>query len=342
MPILLALLIFALAAAASYLLVGLTRRWLLSRSILDIPNQRSSHAVPTPRGGGLAVVALVLLTALVWSALTQNWRQGLVFSAAGLVIAVVGWLDDVRSLPARLRFLVQGLAALLCVFGLGYFRSIDIPLLGELRLGWVGLPITILWIVGLTNAFNFMDGLDGITGGVAAAAGLGWALLSALTPGLRSDLAFWLALVTAAASIGFLGHNWHPARIFIGDVCSTFLGFTFAVLPLLPAGGEGDALLAGTAMLWAYILDTGLTFLRRLLQGEHVFSAHRTHLYQRLFISGIPAPRVSALYILLTLAGAALALAWMLRLPWAAPLLLPGMPLAWALLFWYVRRVREA
>jgi UDP-N-acetylmuramyl pentapeptide phosphotransferase/UDP-N-acetylglucosamine-1-phosphate transferase len=251
-------------------------------------------------------------------------------------------MDDVRSLPARIRFLVQGLAALVCILGLGYFHSIHIPLLGELRLGWIGLPVTLLWIVGLTNAFNFMDGIDGITGGVAAAAGLGWMILSIFTSGLHSDLAFWLALAAVAASIGFLGHNWYPAYIFAGDVCSTFLGFTFAILPLLPSGAGGDALLVGTAILWVYILDTGLTFMRRLLQGEAVFSAHRTHLYQRLVISGLSVPVVSGLYILLTLAGAALALGWMLRQAWVPPLLLPGMPLAWAILYWYTRRVRKA
>jgi UDP-N-acetylmuramyl pentapeptide phosphotransferase/UDP-N-acetylglucosamine-1-phosphate transferase len=342
MPLLPALLCFLAIAAASFFMVGRIRGWLLSRQILDIPNQRSSHAVPTPRGGGLAVVILVLLTALIWTLATQNWRQGLVFSAAGLVVAIVGWMDDVRSLPARLRFLVQGLASLLCILGLGYFHSIHIPLLGELRLGWVGLPVTLLWIIGLTNAFNFMDGIDGITGGVAAAGGLGWMILSVLTSGLRSDLAFWLALAVTAASIGFLGHNWHPARIFAGDVCSTFLGFTFAVLPLLSSDAGGDAFLVGTAVLWVYILDTGLTFLRRLIRGEAVFSAHRTHLYQRLVISGLPVPLVSGLYITLTLAGAALALGWMLRLEWVPALLLPGMPLAWAALFWYTRRVRKA
>jgi hypothetical protein len=116
----------------------------------------------------------------------------------------------------------------------------------------------------------------------------------------------------------------------------------FAILPLLSAKTGGDALLVGTIILWVYILDTGLTFLRRLIQGEHVFSPHRTHLYQRLVISGLAVPKVSTLYILLTLIGSALAMGWMLQLPIVPILILPGMPLAWAELTWYTRRVRKA
>jgi UDP-GlcNAc:undecaprenyl-phosphate/decaprenyl-phosphate GlcNAc-1-phosphate transferase len=342
MSLLPSFILFVLIATASYFAVGRMRRWLLARQILDIPNQRSAHVTPTPRGGGLVVVILVLLSALVSTISTQNWRQGLVVIGAGLLIAILGWMDDVRSLSARFRIIFQGMAALACIIGLGYFQSVQIPLLGELQLGWMGIPITLLWIVGLTNAFNFMDGIDGITGGVAAAAGLGWMVLSIMPGGLQNDLALSIALTLTASCMGFLGHNWHPARIFIGDVCSTFLGFIFAVLPLLATKAGGDALLVGTIILWVYILDTGLTFIRRLFQGEHVFSPHRTHLYQRLVISGLAVPKVSGLYILLTLAGSALALGWMLQLPIVPVLILPGLPLAWAELNWYTRRVRKA
>lgn len=333
--------IFLAILTASYLLVGRIRAWLLAQQILDIPNQRSSHDIPTPRGGGLAVVVLVLAAGLAAALFTGQVLQGLTFFLAGAVVAGLGWMDDVRSLSPGLRFGVQGLAALSCVLGLGYFQSIHIPLLGELRFGWVGVPITLLWIVGLINVFNFMDGIDGIAGGVSAAAALGWLALSILPFALPNPLSAWIALAVVAGCLGFLGHNWHPARIFMGDVCSTFLGFTLAVLPLLSYRGGGDELLVGTAIVWAFLLDAGLTFLRRLLKGERVFTAHRTHLYQRLVISGIPVPHVSTLYILLTLVGGLLALGWMLRLPVVPALLLPGMPLAWAALYGVARFVRK-
>jgi UDP-N-acetylmuramyl pentapeptide phosphotransferase/UDP-N-acetylglucosamine-1-phosphate transferase len=351
-PPLLVFIAFGFLALASYGGVAWVRGWLLRRQILDIPNQRSSHTSPKPRGGGLAIVVLVLIVALIGGCFYHQLARALVYAAAGGIVAWLGWRDDLRSLSTRVRFLVQGGAALLTILGLGYFQSISIPALGELRMAWVGVPVTLLWIVGLTNAFNFMDGIDGISGGVAFMGGLGWVILAALR-GESVNLVFWIALAVAATNLGFLGHNWAPAKVFIGDVASTFLGFTFAVLPLLwglsdsrstgllPSVPGGDALLLGTAIMWAYILDSGITFLRRLIKGEAVFAAHRTHVYQRLVISGYRVPAISLLYILLTLAGVLLAIGWQMRLPAATYFLLPGMPLAWAGLYWYAdRRVR--
>ena len=231
---------------------------------------------------------------------------------------------------------------IIAMLGLGYFKSVTIPLFGELHLGWFGIPITFLWILGLINAYNFMDGIDGFAGGVALAAGLGWMLLSSSNGGLENPLAFWMALAIAAGSLGFLGHNWPPARIFMGDVASTFLGFSFAVLPLMSAGRGADPLMFGTAILWTFIMDAGLTFLRRLAKREDVFAAHRTHLYQRLVISGIRPAIVSALFILLTLLGAGLSLAWAFGLHSVAPLIIIGLPLIWVALSIYTRRRERA
>ncbi|MCC7512038.1 MAG: glycosyl transferase family 4, partial [Anaerolineae bacterium] len=140
---------------------------------------------------------------------------------------------------------------------------------------------------------------------------------------------FWLALTVAAASLGFLVHNWPPARIFMGDVASTFLGFTFAVLPLMSAHRGGDALMFGTAILWTFIMDAGVTFLRRAAKRENVFAAHRTHLYQRLVIGGISPERVSLLFIALTFLGAGLSLAWGRGIHTVGPFILFGLPLIW-------------
>jgi len=336
LPTLPQLALFALLAACSYGLVYLIRIWAQRQQILDIPNQRSSHSTPTPRGGGLAVVVLTLVVVLIYSLSGGGWKHSLVYILAGIVIAFLGWRDDVSSLSARFRITIQSLVALAVILVMGYFQSVTIPLFGELRLGLMGIPITLLWIVGLTNAYNFMDGIDGIGGGTAFAAAIGWMLLS--RSALPNDLAFWIALTVAASSLGFLGHNWPPARIFMGDVCSTFMGFTFAVLPLLSASSGGDPLMLGTCILWAFIMDAGITFIRRGLKGERVFSAHRTHVYQKLVISGFAHAPISLLYILLTFTGVALALAWTQHAPATPALIILGLPLLWVAIALFTAR----
>ncbi len=263
-------------------------------------------------------------------------NHALVYLVCGLVIAWLGWRDDVHPLSARVRFAVQGLVAAVSIYGLGYFKVVTIPLFGELHLGVVGIIITFLWIVGLTNAYNFMDGIDGIAGGVALAGALGWLMLSA---NMHNAFVFWIALAIAAGSLGFLGHNWSPAKIFMGDVASTFLGYTFAVLPLLAATHGGDALMLGTLLMWTFIMDAGITFIQRLLRGEKLLYGHRSHVYQRLVIGGYSHAAVSTLYILLTLLASLLSYAWSWGQVYAPPLIILGLPLIWILLYRYTKRL---
>lgn len=332
------LLLFILITILSYLLVYLIRRYAERRQILDHPNERSSHVTPTPRGAGLAIVVLVIGTAL-WFAREAGWSRSLVYIVCGLVIAWLGWRDDVSSLSARLRFAVQGLVAAISIYGLGYFKAVTIPLFGEWQLGVVGVIITFLWIVGLINAYNFMDGIDGLAGGVALAGALGWMLLASH---MRNNFVFWIALAIAASSFGFLGHNWSPAKIFMGDVASTFLGYTFAVLPLLSATRGGDALMLGTLLMWTFILDTSITFFQRLFKGEKLLYGHRSHLYQRLVIGGYQHATVSMLYILLTLLASLLSYAWSWGQAYAPPLIILGLPLIWILLSRYTARLKAS
>jgi len=201
-----------------------------------------------------------------------------------------------------------------------------------LQLGVVGIVITFLWIIGLTNAYNFMDGIDGMAGGVAFAAGLGWVLLTSNIAYLANSFVFWIALAIAAGSLGFLGHNWHPAKIFMGDVASTFLGYSFAVMPLMAANKEGDALMLGTLLMWTIIMDAGVTFIRRALKRENVFAAHRTHVYQRLVIGGYTHAQVSIMYTILTLVAFRLASAWSNGSQLASALILFGLPLTYYVL----------
>jgi UDP-N-acetylmuramyl pentapeptide phosphotransferase/UDP-N-acetylglucosamine-1-phosphate transferase len=334
---------FLILTILAYIGVAWIRRVALRRQILDHPNERSSHTIPTPRGGGLAIVVLVLATVLVFGFVNGFNRQNIAFIVSGTILAILGWQDDVRTLSAKIRFPIQFVAIAIAMFGMGWFSLVTIPVFGVWNLGWLGIPITFIWILGLINAYNFMDGIDGIAGGVALAAGLGWMLLSSSFGGSEfggreNPLTFWLALSIAATSLGFLGHNWPPARIFMGDVASTFLGFTFAVLPLTAAHRGGDALMFGTAILWTFIMDAGITFLRRAAKREDVFAAHRTHLYQRLVISGIKPVFVSSLFIALTLLGVGLSLAWGSGIHSVGPLILFGLPLIWIVLSMYTAR----
>jgi len=325
------ILLFIALTLLSYLGVWIIRRYAERRQLLDHPNERSSHSLPTPRGGGLAIVLLVTGTGL-WFMREADWSRNLVYIVCGVVIAFLGWRDDTHSLSPRVRFAVQGLVAAASIWGLGYFSSVTIPLFGKLGLGAVGVVITFLWIIGLTNAYNFMDGIDGMAGGVAFAAGLGWVLLTSNIPYLANSFVFWIALAIAGSSLGFLGHNWHPAKIFMGDVSSTFLGYSFAVMPLMAANEEGDALMLGTLLMWTIIMDAGVTFIRRALNREKLLFGHRDHVYQWLVIGGYSHAQVSALYILLTFVALILASAWGNGSRLASALILFGLPLTYYVL----------
>jgi len=158
----------------------------------------------------------------------------------------------------------------------------------------------------------------------------------------RTPVAFWIALAIAASSLGYLGHNWPPAKIFMGDVASTFLGYSFAVLPLLSADKSGDALTVGTLLMWTVIMDTGVTFLRRLIKRENVFSGHRSHLFQQLVIGGYKHATISALYILLTFVAGLLTYAWSHGNQIAPLLIFVGLPLIWILLSLHASRLKNA
>ncbi|MFN5755192.1 MAG: MraY family glycosyltransferase [Planctomycetia bacterium] len=278
--------------------------WAKSRGVLDIPNARSSHTRVTPRGGGLAIVAVVVIaafTAMILHPESFKPIAGMILPA--ISIAAISWLDDVHTLNNRTRFSVHLLCAAAATAVLGPVQRIDLGSFGELDLGVAAWPLTMLWIVGLTNAFNFMDGVDGIAGITALAAGI---TLAAASWAFGATAVGAVAAAMAAAAIGFLTWNWQPARIFMGDVGSAFLGFLIAVLPLA-VGAEAKPRVVPVAVfvMWPFIFDTGFTILRRLRNRENIFQAHRSHLYQRLAIAGWSHRAVSALYgALAAMAGA--------------------------------------
>lgn len=289
------------ASALGVTAVGsFARRW----RILDVPNERSSHASPTPRGGGLPIVVLALCA--VGAAAGAGLISGpsaLCLVIAGLAVAAMGLWDDLRSLPVALRFSVQSAAAILVMAGAGRFHPLPPGGSGREAAAWI---ITFLWIVGLTNAYNFMDGIDGIAGAQGVAAAASWVAIGGLSGARFVEV---LGVVLLGACLGFLAHNRPPARIFMGDVGSGFLGFAFATIGLAARGGGGGLDLLGDALVvWPFVFDTAFTLLRRLGAGENIFRAHRSHLYQRLVISGLSHASVAVLYLVLALAGGLLAI----------------------------------
>jgi UDP-N-acetylmuramyl pentapeptide phosphotransferase/UDP-N-acetylglucosamine-1-phosphate transferase len=333
----LALLAYMLASVG----VSAIRRYAEHRQLLDIPNERSSHTRPVPRGGGLAIVIVALAITLATGLITQEWNvPALVLTlVAWALVAGISLVDDVRSLPNSLRFGVQAIAATMVLMAHGHWSRLETPLLGELTVGLAGGALAFLWLAGLTNAYNFMDGIDGIAGSQAVVAGIVWALSGVM---VGSILLAVVGLTLAASSLGFLRHNWPPARIFMGDVGSAFLGLSLASLAV--AGTNVDPRLAfvGILAVWPFIFDASFTFIRRVLRKENVFAAHRSHLYQRLVIMGYSHNRVTLLYATLAAAGGTLAVTWLAGLRWTPVLVAVLLPLAcFGLWYYVVARERE-
>ena len=292
------------AATITFQLIG----WARSRGVIDRPNARSSHDRITPRGGGLAIVAVTACAAGVAAVLyPESWQMTMVVIASALAIAWISWLDDIQPVRNRIRFSVHLAAATAAIVALGPLCEVGMGSLGHVELAVAAWPITLLWIVGMTNAFNFMDGIDGIAGITAAAAGGAIAAAAAI---LGMPLLLGISLAFAGSALGFLTCNWPPARIFMGDVGSAFCGFMIAVLPLAAAGDEAPRLVPIVALtMWPFIFDSAYTLVRRLLKRENIFTAHRSHLYQRLVIAGWSHRAVSTLYGALSAMAAAVAIA---------------------------------
>ena len=282
-----------LAAAACWVLLRALIPH-LARRLLDQPNARSSHRQPTPRGGGVVFVvvsAVTSLIALVGGGTPYLHQLQSSVPLAAFPLALVGFWDDRLSLPATWRYGAQLFTACLLLW------------LSPIPLPWQLLPLVIVAVTAVINFTNFMDGLDGLVAGCMAVA------MAAAALRLASPWPIW-ALV--GALLGFLIWNWSPAKVFMGDVGSTFLGAVFAGLALqAPSWPEAlGLLLVATPLLG----DAFLCVPRRLLAGQRVFQAHRLHLFQRLHQAGWPHARVSSLYIGAT-AVLALALLWG-GLPW--------------------------
>lgn len=266
-----------IALAVTFILTAVLRQYALSRRLMDIPNARSSHSVPTPRGGGVAIVVTFLtVLCLMYAVDLLSSTDFVAVAGAASLVAVIGFMDDHGHIAARWRLLGHFCAALWALAWLGglppiyaFGRSID--------LGWIGFALATLYLVWMLNLYNFMDGIDGIAGVEALTVCFGACVLYALggDVGLVGPV-----LLLAGCAGGFLLWNFPPAKIFMGDAGSGFLGIVLGILSVQAANASFDYLWGWLILLGVFIVDATFTLFRRLIRGKKIYEAHRTHAYQ--------------------------------------------------------------
>ncbi len=315
-------------AIISYILTGVIHRYALAKSLIDIPNERSSHSVPTPRGGGLAIV-LVFLSALLLITSSHQFaiEPVIALSGAGGLVALVGFLDDHGHLAVHWRLLAHFIAA---GWGLAWLGGMPpVAIAGfTVDLAWFGNIVAAVCLVWLLNLYNFMDGIDGIAGVEGITVCIAGALLYVLSPVNYNP---YIALLLIASITGFLFWNFPKAKIFMGDAGSGFIGITLGLMSI-QAGWIAPELLWGwLILLGAFIVDASITLIRRMLRGEKIHQAHRSHAYQY-------ASRQYNSHVVVTLAFAVINLCWLLplaalvvtgKLNAAAGIVIAYMPLIW-------------
>jgi UDP-N-acetylmuramyl pentapeptide phosphotransferase/UDP-N-acetylglucosamine-1-phosphate transferase len=276
------------AAACLFTLIAceLLRRFAIRRALLDGINERSLHSIPTPRLGGVAIVLAVLSAAAASASWSEPHTRALLF--IGALIAAVGLRDDLRPLSASARIIIQiGAAALfLALVGVppllfAFGRAFPLPSAAVAIL-------LVVWIVGVLNIYNFMDGMDGLAGFQTCSAAI--ALATSGEPSLAMGAAM------SGSALGFLAHNYPPARIFMGDAGSTFIGFTFAAFGVIGLH-HGVPLTLAALALAPFLLDGTFTIIRRARRRERIWQAHRSHLYQRAVQSGLGHREVLLVYM---------------------------------------------
>jgi Fuc2NAc and GlcNAc transferase len=280
-------LITPILATALFLVSAIATRRLIANShrlsTLDIPNERSSHLTPTPRGGGIAFVATSLVGFLLL--LLNNTLDNAEFLAlccAGIIVAVAGHLDDRQKISgATVRLVLHAIGAIVLIVGIGIPSQISL-FDRTVNIGVIGSILGVLYLVWLLNLFNFMDGTDGIAASEAifvciAGAVLNYHVLSDINLSTAS-------IILATSTLGFLLYNWSPAKIFMGDVGSGYLGIVIGGLSLMAAKQQSDLLWVWIILLAVFVSDATVTLIRRLLRKQKPHVAHRSHAYQHLAI----------------------------------------------------------
>ena len=288
----------AFAVALALLSAGVVRLMIAVR-VLDRPDPRKVHTLDTPKGGGLGVVVAFLVGIAVlyrfaeFARLADPYFVGVI--EASVAIAVIAFLDDMYDWKFTVKLAAQVLAALVAVGSGIYVIDYRLPYLGPLYVGWLAAPATALWVLFATNAMNFIDGLNGLAGGVALIAACFLAGIAAFNGGW---FAYFAALLLAAGLAGFLPFNFPRARIFLGDVGSQFCGFMLAVLAVVASRFDGVELsfLIVPMLLSGVLFDVAFTLVRRAIAGEALTEPHRGHLYQVAQRSGVSASAVTLVH----------------------------------------------
>jgi UDP-GlcNAc:undecaprenyl-phosphate GlcNAc-1-phosphate transferase len=298
---------FVLAMSVTMVMIPLLMRWAVALGVQDIPEARKVHTVPVPRVGGIAMACGVLLALFIWGATSRPMQA---FWVGIAVLVGFGFWDDRKTLPAGPKFAGQAIAVLIAMLWgdialttMTFADRVPLPAL-------IGLPLSFLFLVGGTNAFNLADGLDGLAGGMAMLCLSGTALLAYTVSNAAVGTA---AIVIVGALVGFLRFNTHPARVFMGDCGSQVLGFSAAALTLLLTQDPQSPLSSALPLLLLGmpIIDTLLVMIERLSEGRSPFTADRRHIHHRLLALGFEhGEAVSILYVL---QGALLVAAWYLR-----------------------------
>ncbi len=261
----------------SFILTAITRRYAERQRIVDIPNARSSHTIATPRGGGVAIVlSFLCVSPFLGFVQVMEWTSIFGLLGASVIVAGVGALDDHGHVAARWRLLAHFLAAIWALVWLGGVPDVQLAGL-SVSLGWLGPVLAAGYLVWLLNLYNFMDGIDGIASIQAITTCLSACLLYA---GIGEQAMIWAPLLLAAAVSGFLYWNFPPAKIFMGDAGSGFIGIALGVLSLQAAWVAFPLFWAWLVLLGVFIVDSTFTLVRRLLRGEKLYEAHRSHAYQ--------------------------------------------------------------
>lgn len=301
------IIITVVSAVLSWALCFPVRRVLMRWDIIDRPNERSSHVRPIARGGGIAILASILLM----QASVGLGGSGWMLLMAAMLIAIVSFVDDIRSLPSSLRFGCHLIAAVAALGALGWLGLASSGNEGF----WVralGIGLAFIWLVGYTNAFNFMDGINGLAAGQAVLTGLGSVIVLGFATLNWGTPPMLMTLMLVGAAAGFLPHNAVRPLLFMGDVGSAPLGFLLAGLALWQVSDSGWWLLPPILLLHAnFVLDTSITLLRRMIRGEPWLKPHREHFYQRLVRAGSSHLRVTLIEMGLQVVSICLALAYL-------------------------------
>lgn len=276
--------------AISYVITLKVIRYAMKKGVIDTPNERSSHIIPTPRGGGLSIVLLTLIgTLVIVIAKVLPIKTGLALLIGGSAVGLVGWIDDKRHLGAGIRFLIHMTSSLWAVIMLGGLPPLHMAFINieSIIILFCLATVGIVWSI---NLYNFMDGIDGLAGIQAVCVGIGSGIL--LTLYGEISLAYCM-YVLGAAALGFLVLNWHPAKIFMGDVCSGFIGFYIAAIAIASCNNSAMPLPLWIIIMAVFIIDATATLIYRIIKRYPIFEAHCTHVYQLATRNGLSHNRVA-------------------------------------------------